>query len=79
MKPILYKTGRTYDCEQVLEIVIESRSTDEFGLEEVTATFRDSSRYLAGRVNVIVFNDGIGQAVLDAYDSCRYEELSFKQ
>jgi hypothetical protein len=72
---IKYSTGRTYDGPQILEIEIEDRQTDEFGLEEITATFRDSSRHIAGRVTAIVFNDGIGAAVLAAYDSGRYQAI----
>lgn len=73
MKPITFSTGRTYDAPQVLQIIIESESTDEFGLQNVIATFTDASRHIQGRVDVIVFNDGIGQAVLEAYDQGRYE------
>lgn len=69
---IFYSTGRTYDAPQVLAIRIESSSYDEWNLENVVATFYDSSRHIAGRVDVIVFNDGIGQAVLEAYDAGRY-------
>jgi hypothetical protein len=72
---IKYTTGRTYDGPQILEIEIEDRQTDEFGLEEITATFRDSSRHIAGRVTAIVFNDGIGAAVLTAYDAGRYQAI----
>jgi len=72
---IKYSTGRTYDGPQTLEIEIEDRKTDEFGLEEITATFRDNSRHIAGRVTAIVFNDGIGAAVLAAYDSGRYQAI----
>ena len=74
---IHYKTGRIYDSEQILEIKIESESIDEYGLTDIVATFRDASRYIAGRVRTVVFNDGIGQAVLDSYDSGRYESITF--
>ena len=70
-----YSTGRTYDAPQVLEIEIENRNTDEHGLEEITATFRDQSRHIAGRVTAIVFNDGIGAAVLTEYDAGRYTAI----
>jgi len=60
--PIKYATGRTYDSPQVLEIEIETRKEDEYGLEEITATFKDQSRHIAGRVTAIVFPDGIGAA-----------------
>lgn len=73
MKTISFPTGRTYDAPQILQITIESESTDEFGLQNVTATFNDASRHIKGRVDVIVFNDGIGQAVLESYDQGRYE------
>jgi hypothetical protein len=71
-----YATGRTYDKPQVLEITEECRTVDAFGLDEVTATFRDESRHISGRVTVIVFNDGLGRAVLDAYDAGQYEQLT---
>jgi hypothetical protein len=75
MKTINFLTGRTYDKPQILEIIIESESTDDFGLQNIVATFSDDSRHIKGRVDVIVFNDGIGQAVLDAYDQNRYEYI----
>lgn len=73
--PITYPTGRTYDEPQVLEIEIEARTTDEYGLEEITATFKDQSRHIAGRVTAILFNDGIGAAVLTEYDAGRYQAI----
>lgn len=73
--PIQYATGRIYDEPQVLEIEIETRKEDEFGLEEITATFRDQSRHIAGRVTAIVFPDGIGAAVLTEYDAGRYQAI----
>lgn len=72
MNIIKYTTGRTYDAPQVLEITIESLVTDEFGLQDLIATFHDASRHISGRVETVVFNDGIGQAVLEAYDAGRY-------
>ena len=73
--PIKYATGRTYDSPQVLEIEIETRKEDEFGLEEITATFKDQSRHIAGRVTATVFPDGIGPAVLTEYDAGRYQAI----
>ena len=73
MRSINFSTGRIYDAPQILQITIESESTDEFGLQNVIATFNDASRHIKGRVEVIVFNDGIGQAVLESYDQGRYE------
>lgn len=70
-----YTTGRTYDTAQVLEISIESQVEDEFGLTEIVATFKDASRHISGRVNTIVFNDGIGAAVLSAYDAGQYQAI----
>jgi hypothetical protein len=75
MTTIHYPTGRTYDTPQVLEIEIETRNTDEYGLEEITATFKDQSRHIAGRVTAILFNDGIGAAVLTEYDAGRYTAI----
>jgi len=75
MRSISFPTGRTYDAPQILQITIESESTDEFGLQNVTATFNDASRHIQGRVDVIVFTDGIGQAVLEAYDHGRYQSI----
>jgi hypothetical protein len=73
--PINYTTGRTYDGPQTLEIEVETRKEDEFGLEEITATFRDQSRHIAGRVTALVFPDGIGPAVLTEYDAGRYQSI----
>jgi hypothetical protein len=73
--PIEYATGRTYDSPQVLRITVEERTEDEFGIEEVTATFADASRHIKGRVTTLVFNDGLGAAILAAYDAGRYEAI----
>jgi hypothetical protein len=75
MTRIQYSTGRIYDEPQVLEIEIETRKEDDFGLEEITATFRDQSRHISGRVTAILFNDGIGAAVLTEYDAGRYQPI----
>lgn len=72
---IEYSTGRTYDSPQVLRITIEDRAMDEFGIEEVTATFTDASRHIKGRVQTLVFNDGLGAAILAAYDAGKYEAI----
>jgi hypothetical protein len=73
--PIHYSTGRTYDGPQILAIEIETRKEDEFGLEEITATFTDQSRHIAGRVTALVFPDGVGAAVLTEYDAGRYTAI----
>ena len=75
MKTISFPTGRTYDIPQVLEISVESQVTDEFDLQNITATFNDASRHIKGRVEVVLFKDGLGQAVLAAYDTGRYEAI----
>ena len=72
---IEYNTGRNYGKPQVLTITIEARSTDEYGIDTVTATFKDEARSIAGRVNAILFNDGIGAAVLTEYDAGRYQPI----
>ena len=72
---IRYITGRSYECAQVLEITITGRSTDEFGLETIQATFTDASRHISGKCEALVFNDGIGAAVLCAYDAGRYTSI----
>ena len=73
---ITYSTGRTYDAPQVLAITVEKETMDEeFGLVDIVATFRDDSRHISGRVNTVVFNDGIGPAVLAAYDAGHYEAI----
>lgn len=73
MQTITYSTGRTYDTAQALVITIEAETTDEYGISEVVATFKDASRHISGRVSVLVFNEGIGAAVLEAYDAGQYE------
>jgi hypothetical protein len=72
MNTVNYSTGRTYDTAQVLEITILSDIPDEFGLREVKAMFNDASRHIKGSVHVILFENNIGKAVLEAYDSGRY-------
>ena len=75
MQTITYKTGRTYDGEQLLHIIVESESIDEYGLTNIVATFEDASRHIKGRVNTIIFNDGLGAAVLTEYDAGRYQAI----
>lgn len=75
MQTLSYTTGRTYDAPQILEITIESLTEDGFGLQDLVATFHDASRHISGRVETVVFNDGVGRAVLDAYDAGRYTAL----
>lgn len=76
MQTLEYRTGRTYDAPQVLRITVESETTDEFGITDITATFVDDSRHISGRVQSIVFGkDRIGAAVLAAYDAGKYSPL----
>jgi hypothetical protein len=74
--PIEYSTGRTYDKPQVLLITVEDRTTDEFGLIDLVATFVDASRHISGRVNTVMFpHETVGEAVLQAYDAGNYSPL----
>ena len=74
--PFEYRTGRTYDAPQVLRITVESKTSDEFGITDITATFVDDSRHISGRVQTVVFgNEPIGEAVLAAYDAGNYSPL----
>ena len=75
MRVIEHATGRTYDCPQVLRITIEERTEDEFGIEEVTATFIDASRHIKGRVKTLVFGKKLGAAILAAYDAGDYQAI----
>ena len=74
--PFEFTTGRTYDAHQVLLITVEDKTTDEFGLVDITATFVDRSRNISGRVKTVMFpHDIIGSAVLAAYDAGNYSLL----
>ena len=74
--PLEYTTGRTYDAPQVLLITVEDRTTDEFGLIDIVATFVDASRHISGRVNTVMTpRETIGAAVLQAYDAGNYSPL----
>jgi hypothetical protein len=74
--PIEFRTGRTYDAPQVLLITVENKTTDEHGIADITATFKDDSRHISGRVETILFPGGlIGEAVLAAYDAGNYSPL----
>jgi hypothetical protein len=74
--PFEYTTGRTYDKHQVLLITVEDKTTDEFGLIDLVATFVDASRHISGRVNTVMFpHETVGAAVLQAYDSGNYSPL----
>lgn len=77
MKPatdLQHHTGRFYGpTEQVLDITIESMSTDEFGFTAFVATFIDASRGISGRVSSLAIDRDIGGAVLACYDAGKYE------
>ena len=76
MKQIQYNTGRTYDKPQILDILVESWGTDEWGIGVVTATFKDQSRHIQGRVvDAPVFQDDLGNAILSAYDNGHYTAI----
>lgn len=75
MNTLQYATGRTYDAPQVLAITVESVAADDFGFQDVTATFTDASRHISGRVAVVVVDGDIGPAVLAAYDAGQYESV----
>ena len=77
MTHITYTTGRTYDTAQVLEITIEEQGTDEWGIGEITATFKDASRNISGRIirAPIFARESIGEAVLSAYDHGNYQAI----
>lgn len=77
MKYLEYTTGRTYDTAQVLEITVEEQGTDEWGIGEITATFKDASRNISGRIvrAPIFARESIGEAVLSAYDHGNYHSI----
>jgi len=76
MNTITHATGRTYDAPQVLQITIEQQTADEFGLIDITATFADASRHIAGSVEIVVMHPReIGPSVLAAYDAGRYAAI----
>jgi hypothetical protein len=75
MNTLQYATGRTYDAPQVLTINVESLVADDFGFQDVTATFTDASRHITGRVSVVVCDGDIGPAVLAAYDAGQYDAI----
>jgi len=76
METIEFATGRTYDTPQTLIITVEAIKTDEWHITEIRATFRDTSRGISGRVNVIAFDgDNIGAEVLAAYDAGQYDAI----
>ena len=75
-RKITYSTGRTYDAPQVLLITVESKTTDEWGISDITATFNDASRHISGRVETLLFPGGlVGEAVLAAYDAGNYSPM----
>ena len=76
MRVIEYKTGRVYGSDQVLFITVETETENEYGMREITASFRDYARSIGGRVNAIAFpGDTVGSAVLAEYDAGRYATI----
>lgn len=78
---IEYVTGREYDGEQVLNIIVEKTTNEEFeGYVELVATFTDSSRHIKGRVVLPMMNTNysttlLGRETLANYDLGFYEPL----
>ena len=73
---ITYKTGRTYDTEQVLQITVEQDIEADYAIRDIVAVFVDSSRHISGRVHTTLFgSDGIGESVLREYDAGRYTTI----
>ena len=68
-------TGRLYNGYQTLQITVEDERLDEWDMRVITATFRDDSRGISGRVETLLFGDEIGPAVLKAYDRGDYITL----
>ena len=80
MQKLTYKTGRTYDGAQVLEIEILQSETDEFGLMFGKALFVDRARSIAGTVDFFAASDSasdIGRGVLREYDTGEYGAVVF--
>lgn len=83
MRTLKYKTGRTYDFEQVLEIIVTGEKVDEDNFVDYEIVFRDKSRHIIGRTTVFMgasyedFSDNkIGKNLLSSYDTCHYESIS---
>jgi hypothetical protein len=76
MQTIEYKTGRTYNGAQVLQITVEHEALDDFNMRDFVATFADASRGITGRVKATVYaSDSLAYAVLAEYDAGRYTAI----
>lgn len=83
MRTLKYKTGRTYDFEQVLEIIVTGEKVDSDNFVDYEIVFRDQSRHIVGKTTVFMgasyedFSDTqIGKNLLSSYDTCHYESIS---
>ncbi len=75
MIPFIFKTGRNYGIEQVIEVTAVQRNTDEEQYDALYS-FTDASRNIKG--TVLVFGEeqstqrDIEEAILREYDAGRY-------
>ena len=80
MTTFQFKTGRTYNGEQVLHITAPIMTEQEDGLIDwVPVSFRDESRDIKGIVTLMVCevmssNYDIGKSVVREYDAGRYQQ-----
>lgn len=71
---IEYVTGREYDGEQWLNIVVEKTTDEAFdGFVELVVTFTDSSRHIKGRAVLPMMNKHYSPALLGRETLANYD------
>ena len=79
MQDITIKTGRFYDCEQVLECEFVREAHGDLGTTDYTFYVTDKSRHMQVTIKVCGFFEGvedlpdIRSRILDAYDHGYYQ------
>lgn len=81
---IQFTTAREYDGAQTITVTVESITPFDgfYGYSDVVATFSDSSRYIAGRVDCPMMRDGFNakelqDSVMFSYDRGLYTAETF--
>jgi len=78
LKNMTYRTGRTYNGPQILEIELLDSRVDCFGFIDAEVIFTDASRGIKAKATAMVIGDDpsdLGPAVMHAYDNGAYQTV----
>jgi hypothetical protein len=80
MQVIEFTTDRVYDGPQRITVQVENIVFDIPGFADVTATFKDHSRHIAGRVFLPMLPESftaqqLQRELMRSYDATQYESI----